>query len=80
MPDPAHLTSHGIDLGDAYVVVDRDATGQVRALQLGTAVALLELRVAGDLEHGARMLLDLSAAARIVAYDLADRTGVHLPG
>ncbi len=73
-PDPLALPVAAVDTGAALVCVDRDATGRARAIQVADRQGVLELVVAGasDPQHAVNALLDLSAAAREVAYALLD--------
>ncbi len=71
-----------VGLGSAYVTIDRQADGTLRAIQVGTPAVAVELVFDGDVDHIARELLELSATARLAIAELTGRyppSETHVP-
>lgn len=69
--DSPQLDVHGVALGAAYVTVDRFPDGKLRAIQVGTGVAVVELVVTGDMGNALHVLGDLALTCHQVHREVS---------
>lgn len=80
---PPGLDVVTIDLGSAFVTLDRDDSGSVRAIQIGTRDRAVEL-VPGfrDADNAAAALLELGTAVQTMFQEITGRPAMgveHVP-